>query len=137
MCKTEPKVNISKSDATPEVILARMLERELSLLYVDAGRLSVFIQNYWSRVAPLAHAIHGEHDDVDTRPGAIMWVSDKGIGWAVKQLQAGGKVRRKLWYGPLHLEGHDGFIYTKSPEQPLALYSATQPDLLATDWELA
>ena len=68
-----------------------------------------------------------------------------GIGWAVKQLKAGKRVTRPGWNGKgmyLYLNGATAayepciVMYTaQGKEQPGWL--ASQPDLLATDWELA
>lgn len=69
------------------------------------------------------------------------------IGWAVKQMQNGSKVRRSGWNGKnmyLMLQVPDTnskmtlpYVYLYTAQGDLVPWSCSQPDLLATDWELA
>jgi hypothetical protein len=71
------------------------------------------------------------------------------IGWAVKQLQDGSRVRRSGWNGKnmwLALQIPDGgskmtlpyvYIRTAGETGDLVPWLCSQTDLLATDWELA
>ena len=77
----------------------------------------------------------------------------QGIGWAVKQLQNGSRVRRAGWNGKgmyLFLVNNWTFTDGKNDNSPtlpfVALktvnggdipWNASQADLLAIDWELA
>jgi hypothetical protein len=44
--------------------LARLMERQLGYVegHIDPVALRLFVRAYWSRIAPLAHAIHDEQD---------------------------------------------------------------------------
>lgn len=69
------------------------------------------------------------------------------IGWAVKQLQNGQRVRRAGWNGKsqfLELQTPDKFskmtlpyVYITTVQEDRVPWSCSQTDLLATDWELA
>lgn len=69
------------------------------------------------------------------------------IGWAVKQMHNGSKVRRTGWNGKgMHLElqvpdAHSKmtlpYVYMFTATQDLVPWLCSQTDLLATDWELA
>lgn len=69
------------------------------------------------------------------------------IGWAVKQLQNGAKVRRSGWNGKgmyLELQVPDThskmtlpYVYMYTAQQDLVPWLCSQTDLLAADWELA
>lgn len=69
-----------------------------------------------------------------------------GIGWAVKQLRNGKKVFRSIWNGTgmnLTLQKPDQhslmtepYIYLFTTEGGLIPWTASQEDLLATDWEV-
>lgn len=71
----------------------------------------------------------------------------QGIGWAVKQLQNGSKVRRSGWNGKgmwLALQVPDAnskmgrpYVYICGTDGLLVPWNASQGDLLAIDWELA
>jgi hypothetical protein len=72
-------------------------------------------------------------------------VSD--IGWAVKQMQDGAKVRRTGWNGKgmwlaLAEPYDDGkmtlpYVFMKTAQDALVPWLCSQTDLLATDWETA
>lgn len=69
------------------------------------------------------------------------------IGWAVKQLQNGDRVRRSGWNGKgMHLElqvpdEHSKmtmpYVYMYTADKNLVPWLCSQTDLLASDWELA
>lgn len=71
------------------------------------------------------------------------------IGWAVKEMQNGEKVRRTGWNGKgmwLALQTPDAeskmtkpyvYIRTAGDIGELVPWNASQADLLATDWEIA
>jgi hypothetical protein len=69
------------------------------------------------------------------------------IGWAVKQLQGGYRVRRRGWNGKgmyLELQVPDGdskmtlpYVYMRTAQGDLVPWLCSQTDLLATDWESA
>lgn len=69
------------------------------------------------------------------------------IGWAVKQLHHGLKVRRAGWNGMgmwLALQTPDTnskmtlpYIYMSTAQGDLVPWLASQTDLLAVDWEIA
>jgi hypothetical protein len=69
------------------------------------------------------------------------------IGWAIKQMYHGLKVRRRGWNGPgmwLALQVPDQhskmslpYIYMSTVQGGLVPWLASQTDLLATDWEIA
>lgn len=69
------------------------------------------------------------------------------IGWAVKQLNHGLKVRRAGWSGKgmwLALQTPDTnskmtlpYIYMSTAQGDLVPWLASQTDLLAVDWEIA
>ena len=69
------------------------------------------------------------------------------IGWAVKQLWGGSKVRRRGWNGKgmwLALQVPDEnskmslpYVYMRTADNKLVPWLCSQSDLLATDWELA
>lgn len=69
------------------------------------------------------------------------------IGWAVKQLHHGLKVRRTGWNGRgmwLALQMPDGnskmtlpYVYMRTADASLVPWLCSQTDLLATDWEIA
>ncbi len=69
------------------------------------------------------------------------------IGWAVKQLRGGSKVRRSGWNGKgmyLELQVPDEhskmtlpYVYMKTVQGDLVPWLCSQTDLLATDWEIA
>jgi Protein of unknown function (DUF2829) len=70
-----------------------------------------------------------------------------GIGWAVKQLQNGDRVRRAGWNGKgmyLELQVPDAnskmgcpYVYIKGTDELFVPWNASQGDLLAIDWEIA
>ena len=67
------------------------------------------------------------------------------IGWAVKQLQNGDRVRREGWNGKgmwLELQKPDDnskmtlpYVYMSNAQGDLVPWLCSQTDLLATDWE--
>lgn len=67
------------------------------------------------------------------------------IGWAVKQMQNGGKVARAGWNGKdmwLELQVPDAnskmslpYVYMKTADNKLVPWLCSQTDLLAADWE--
>jgi hypothetical protein len=69
------------------------------------------------------------------------------IGWAVKELDDGSRVRRAGWNGKgmwLELQRPDAnskmtlpYVYISTPQGDLVPWVCSQTDLLATDWELA
>lgn len=69
------------------------------------------------------------------------------IGWAVKELQNGEKVRRSGWNGKgmwLELQTPDDsskmtlpYVYISTAQGDLVPWLCSQTDLLATDWEEA
>ena len=58
------------------------------------------------------------------------------IGWAVKQLWNGDKVRRSSWSAERHLVRDGTDIEVWVGEQRLWAVSMKSADLLATDWEI-
>lgn len=78
-----------------------------------------------------------------------------GIGWAVKQLQNGDRVRRagwngkgmflqlvrtdqyRLWAGSEHNAALLPWVGMKTADDKFVPWLCSQTDLLATDWELA
>ena len=71
------------------------------------------------------------------------------IGWAVKQMRDGARVRRMGWNGKgmdLHLEDGLGdlhqshrlpFVVIHTADDKFVPWLCSQTDLLATDWERA
>lgn len=69
------------------------------------------------------------------------------IGWAVKQMQNGSKVRRSGWNGKnmyLMLQVPDAnskmtlpYVFMFTATKDLVPWLCSQTDLLATDWEFA
>jgi hypothetical protein len=69
------------------------------------------------------------------------------IGWAIKQMHNGGRVRRAGWNGKgmwLALQVPDAhskmqlpYVYMSTAQGQLVPWLCSQTDLLATDWELA
>ena len=69
------------------------------------------------------------------------------IGWAVKELKNGGRVRREGWNGKgmwLALQIPDEhskmtlpYVYLSTAVGDLVPWGCSPTDLLATDWELA
>ena len=69
---------------------------------------------------------------------------DGTIGWAIKQMQNGGRVARAGWNGKnmyLELQVPDAFskmtlpyVYMKTAHGDLVPWLCSQTDLLATDW---
>jgi len=69
------------------------------------------------------------------------------IGWAVKQLWNGDKVRRPGWNGrgmwismrmpSEHSDMTVPYVYMKTADGQYVPWFCSQSDLLATDWELA
>lgn len=69
------------------------------------------------------------------------------IGWAVKQLHNGARVRRAGWNGKgmwLELQRPDAnskmtlpYVYMSTAQGDLVPWLCSQTDLLATDWESA
>jgi hypothetical protein len=69
------------------------------------------------------------------------------IGWAVKELQDGERVRRAGWNGKgmwLELQVPDDkskmtlpYVYMSTAQGDLVPWLCSQSDLLATDWESA
>lgn len=70
-----------------------------------------------------------------------------GIGWAIKQMNNGDKVRRSGWNGKgmwLALQVPDAhskmslpYVYMSTAQGDLVPWLCSQTDLLAVDWELA
>lgn len=70
-----------------------------------------------------------------------------GVGWAVKMMQDGGKVRRAGWNGKgmwLALQVPDAhskmglpYVYMRTVSGALVPWLCSQTDLLAADWEYA
>lgn len=70
---------------------------------------------------------------------------NKGIGWAIKELQHGGRVQRSEWRGMVYLElqvpdAHskmtEPYIYQHQPLGELVPWTPSQADLLAIDWQI-
>lgn len=71
----------------------------------------------------------------------------KDIGWAVKQMWIGARVRRAGWNGKgmwLALQVPDAhskmslpYVYMKTADDRLVPWLCSQTDLLAVDWEAA
>lgn len=71
----------------------------------------------------------------------------QGIGWAVKQMDHGLRVRRRGWNGKgmwLALQRPDEhskmslpYVYMSTADQKLVPWLCSQTDLLALDWEIA
>jgi hypothetical protein len=69
------------------------------------------------------------------------------IGWAVKTLQDGERIRRSGWNGKnmhLELQRPDAnskmtlpYVYMYTAQKDLVPWLCSQTDLLATDWEVA
>jgi hypothetical protein len=68
------------------------------------------------------------------------------IGWAVKQMLNGQKVRRAGWNAPNLWIAHQpasigddwlGYAYMSTAQGNFVPWSCSQADLFATDWELA
>jgi hypothetical protein len=69
------------------------------------------------------------------------------IGWAIQQMYAGDKVRRRGWNGRnmwLALQVPDEnskmtqpYVYMSTAQGGLIPWLCSQADLLATDWEIA
>ena len=66
-----------------------------------------------------------------------------GIGWAVKQMQDGGRVRRRGWNGKGMWLAIDKFskmtvpyVFMLTAQGALVPWLCSQIDLLATDWEV-
>jgi hypothetical protein len=69
------------------------------------------------------------------------------IGWAVKQMQNGEKVRRSGWNGKgqsLAVQVPDAgsmntlpYIYLRTAQGERVPWTCSQTDLLAIDWEIA
>jgi hypothetical protein len=74
-------------------------------------------------------------------------VTGETIGWAVKQMHNGDKVRRAGWNGKgmwLELQTPDAhskmtlpYVYMSTAQGDLVPWLCSQTDLLATDWETA
>jgi len=71
-----------------------------------------------------------------------------GIGWAVKQMQDGHRVRRSgwngkgMWLGLVHPKTNENmmtlpYVFMKTAQNDLIPWNCSQTDLLATDWELS
>lgn len=70
-----------------------------------------------------------------------------GIGWAVKQMYDGQKVRRAGWNGKgmwlrLQEPDHDSemslpYVYMCTAQHDYVPWLCSQTDLLTTDWEIA
>jgi hypothetical protein len=68
-----------------------------------------------------------------------------GIGWAIKEMQAGNRVTRPGWNGKgmwLGLQVPDAhskmtlpYIYMSTAQGDLVPWLASQTDILAIDWE--
>lgn len=71
----------------------------------------------------------------------------QGIGWAVKEMQNGNRVRRSGWNGKgmwLALQTPDvsskmglPYVYISTVDGKFVPWFCSQTDLLAVDWELA
>jgi hypothetical protein len=71
---------------------------------------------------------------------------ERGIGWALKQMQHGAKVARAGWNGRgmwLALQRPDDdskmtlpYIYMSTAQGDLVPWLASQTDILATDWDV-
>lgn len=69
------------------------------------------------------------------------------IGWAIKQMHNGSKVRRAGWNGKgmyLEIQSPDlmskmtlPYVYIHTVQGDLVPWLCSQTDLLATDWEIA
>lgn len=74
-------------------------------------------------------------------------MNSDGIGWAVKQMRDGQRVRRAGWNGKgmwLALQVPDEhskmtlpYVYMSTAQGTLVPWLCSQTDLLAVDWELA
>ena len=70
-----------------------------------------------------------------------------GIGWAVKQMQAGNRVCRSGWNGKhmyLVLQVPDAhskmtlpYVYMRTAQADLVPWLCSQTDLLSIDWQIA
>jgi Protein of unknown function (DUF2829) len=66
------------------------------------------------------------------------------IGWAVKEMHNGRKVRREGWNGWLELQEPDAhskmtlpYVFMSTAQGDLVPWLCSQTDLLAEDWEEA
>lgn len=82
--------------------------------------------------------------DDDKRPADKTNNPFNTIGWAVKEMQAGRKVRRTGWNGKgmwTAIEWGDGkrspFVYMSDVNGKVTPWNASQNDLLSMDWETA
>ena len=79
------------------------------------------------------------------RPVADAALTQNGIGWAVKHLQAGRRVQRRGWNGKgMHLElvrgvagRHRPYVVICPPDGIMVPWVCSQTDLLGMDWQLA
>jgi len=90
-------------------------------------------------------------ESILTRPAPLDVVDDRpkwrDIGWAVKQLHDGQRVRRRGWNGRgmyLELQLPDAhskmslpYVYMSTVDGKLVPWLCSQTDLLAIDWEPA
>ena len=67
----------------------------------------------------------------------------QGIGWAVKQMQNGFRVRRRGWIGWLSLQVPDAnskmtlpYVFMLTAQGGFVPWMCSQTDLLGTDWEV-
>lgn len=73
-------------------------------------------------------------------------MSERGIGWAIKQLRDGELVCREGWNGKgmwlalqrpdEHSKMTEPYVYMKTAQGGLIPWLCSQADLLATDWGL-
>ena len=100
---------------------------------------------------------NGRMKNVNEDAGQLSAVSEfdagHGIGWAVKQMQGGARVRRTGWNGKgmfvflirewTYTDGRQdnypdlSFVAMKTAQDTVVPWLCSQADLLATDWELA
>lgn len=82
-----------------------------------------------------------------TYPGQMTASPSQGIGWAIKQMDHGLKVRRRGWNGRgmwLALQVPDlqskmthPYVYMSTADGYYVPWLCSQTDLLAIDWEIA
>jgi hypothetical protein len=77
----------------------------------------------------------------DDEPVSPTPVGTNGIGWAVKQMHNGAKVRRAGWNGKgmflFLVPGSTFKVIMKTAPDYVVPWLCSQADLLATDWEFA
>jgi Protein of unknown function (DUF2829) len=85
--------------------------------------------------------------DEDKKPADPAHMRHETIGWAVKQMHNGAKVRRAGWNGKgmwlkIQYPDHHSkmslpYVYMSTADGKLVPWLCSQTDLLASDWEIA